>query len=88
MSDVHHKAESYRACDLCNPPVDCAHADDSTAEQPCWGKVMIEFETDEGDRVHACRGHSLIWSNVFYRGYLAESDPFPWSPEGRRRDVP
>jgi hypothetical protein len=74
---IHHKAESYRPCELCHPPVDCAHAECSTAERPCWGEVMIEFETDEGDGVHACRGHEWIWSNAFYRDYLAEGDPWP-----------
>lgn len=85
---VHHKAASYRACDLCNPPVDCASASLSTADQPCWGKVVIEFETDEGDKLHTCRGHEWIWSNVFYRDYLPEFEADSWPPIRQRRDVP
>jgi hypothetical protein len=78
------KSESYRPCILCKPPVDCVHADDSTAEEPCWGDVMIEVETDEGDRIHACRGHAWIWSNPFYRDYLPESEKGAWPTPIRR----
>lgn len=55
------KSESYRPCSLCDPPVDCAHLEDSTPEQPCWGEVRIAFEFEAGDYLHACRGHAVVW---------------------------
>lgn len=75
--DARHTAPSYRRCERCKPPVDCAHIADSTPERPCWGEVMIEFEFEDGGRLHTCRGHQWIWSDVFYRDYVAEGEPWP-----------
>jgi hypothetical protein len=57
---THHVSDSYAACTLCDPPVECAYASLSTAEQPCWGQVMTDFGYDDESEPHACRGHDLF----------------------------
>jgi hypothetical protein len=72
---THHTLPSYRPCTLCNPSVDCAHAEQSTPEQPCWGEVMIEVEDHDNGHIHTCRGHEAIWlSPPFYRDYVPEGE--------------
>lgn len=33
----------------------------STPERPCWGEVMWTTESDEGDVIYACEGHTRVW---------------------------
>jgi len=38
---------------------------------------MIEVDDPEVGQVHTCRGHQFIWSNLFYKQYVAEGEEWP-----------
>lgn len=75
--------ESYKKCEFCN--ADCVHMD-TNENEPCWGKVIIEFEGD-GENIHTCRGHQWIWSNEFYRNYAPEGDEQAIKSQTMEQDI-
>jgi hypothetical protein len=74
MTDEHHKAPSYRPCELCSPPRGCDYNHLSALDRPCWGEVTISEDFGPEGNIHACEGHQDVWGGIDYRPEPPTSD--------------